>query len=78
MGVLRKGVVLIVGTVVILIGIIMLVAPGPGLVVIPAGIGILALEFEWAKRLLGTFWLGVKNVRAWISVKTERWFKKAV
>jgi uncharacterized protein (TIGR02611 family) len=27
--------------------------PGPGLLVIPVGLGLLALEFAWAERLLG-------------------------
>lgn len=48
----RKLVVLVVGVSVILVGIVMLVVPGPGTVVIPAGLAILATEFIWARRLL--------------------------
>ncbi|MCX5759141.1 MAG: PGPGW domain-containing protein [Candidatus Hydrogenedentes bacterium] len=48
----RKLVILIMGASVILVGIIMLVTPGPGTVVIPAGLAILATEFLWARRLL--------------------------
>ena len=33
----------------------MLVTPGPAVVVIPAGLAILATEFSWAKFLLGKF-----------------------
>lgn len=33
-------------------GLIMLVTPGPALVVIPIGLAMLALEFAWAERLL--------------------------
>jgi tellurite resistance protein TerC len=40
------------GFTVLLIGIAMIVLPGPAVVVIPAGLAILALEFAWAKRLL--------------------------
>jgi uncharacterized protein (TIGR02611 family) len=40
------------GFVVVLAGLAMLVLPGPGLVVIAIGLGILALEFAWAERLL--------------------------
>ncbi|MBN2327340.1 MAG: TerC/Alx family metal homeostasis membrane protein [Candidatus Omnitrophica bacterium] len=47
----RKVVVLIVGSAVILVGVIMLVLPGPAFVVIPMGIAILSIEFRWAKRL---------------------------
>ena len=40
------------GFVVVLAGVAMLVLPGPGLLVIAVGLGILALEFAWAERLL--------------------------
>lgn len=42
----------VVGSAVLGVGVIMLVTPGPAFVVIPMGLGILALEFEWAKRWL--------------------------
>ena len=40
------------GFIVVLAGVAMLVLPGPGLLVIAVGLGILALEFAWAERLL--------------------------
>ena len=49
---LRRVVVLIVGGMVLLTGLIMLVTPGPGLVVILIGLATLASEFSWARRLL--------------------------
>jgi uncharacterized protein (TIGR02611 family) len=42
----------VVGGTVILIGIVMIVMPGPAMIVIPIGLGILAMEFVWARRLL--------------------------
>jgi tellurite resistance protein TerC len=42
------------GSTVILIGIIMIVTPGPAIIVIPAGLAILATEFAWARRWLQT------------------------
>lgn len=48
----RRIVVAIVGATVLLIGLVMLVTPGPGLVVIPIGLAILGLEFAWAR-----YWL---------------------
>jgi tellurite resistance protein TerC len=48
----RRLIVLVVGTTVVLIGIAMLVLPGPALVVIPAGLAILATEFVWARQML--------------------------
>ena len=44
--------VLIVGSTVVLVGVVMIVTPGPAVVVIPAGLAILATEFVWARRLL--------------------------
>ncbi|QYG92660.1 TIGR02611 family protein [Iamia sp. SCSIO 61187] len=40
------------GTLVTLAGLGMLVLPGPGIVVVIAGLGILATEVSWAERLL--------------------------
>ncbi len=49
---LRRIVVFVVGGTVVLIGVIMIVTPGPACLVIPAGLAILAAEFAWARRLL--------------------------
>lgn len=46
----RKVAVGLIGFPVIAVGIALLVLPGPGLLVIAAGLAILALEFEWAER----------------------------
>ncbi len=48
----RRLIVLVVGCTVLLIGLALLVLPGPAFVVIPVGLGILATEFLWARRLL--------------------------
>jgi uncharacterized protein (TIGR02611 family) len=40
------------GFTVVLIGLALLVLPGPGLLVIAAGLAMLALEFAWAERVL--------------------------
>ena len=42
------------GFAVLAVGLVMLVTPGPGLVVIIAGLAILATQFAWAERALGT------------------------
>lgn len=48
----RKVAVAVVGTAVLIAGAALLVLPGPALLVIPAGLAILATEFVWARRLL--------------------------
>jgi uncharacterized protein (TIGR02611 family) len=40
------------GFTLVLVGLALLVLPGPGLLVIAAGLGMLALEFAWAERIL--------------------------
>ena len=45
----RRIAISIVGGTVLLLGMAMLVLPGPGLVVIPLGLAILGLEFAWAR-----------------------------
>jgi len=42
----------LVGGTVLLVGIALIVLPGPAFVVIPAGLAILSVEFTWAKRWL--------------------------
>jgi len=42
----------IVGGTVLLVGLCMVVLPGPALVVIPLGLAILSVEFAWAQRWL--------------------------
>ena len=50
--VLKRIVVAIVGFTVLLIGVAMMILPGPAFIVIPLGLAILATEFVWAQRLL--------------------------
>jgi tellurite resistance protein TerC len=42
----------VVGFTVLFAGIAMIILPGPAVVVIPAGLAILASEFVWARQLL--------------------------
>ena len=49
---MRKVVVATLGGTVLLLGLVMLVLPGPAVLVIPAGLAILATEFLWARRAL--------------------------
>lgn len=51
----RRLIVLVVGTTIIFIGILMLIGPGPGALVVPIGLAVLASEFIWARRLLSHY-----------------------
>lgn len=48
----KRVAVAIVGGTVLIIGIALIVLPGPAFLVIPAGLSILALEFAWARHWL--------------------------
>ena len=48
----RRIVIGVVGATVLLVGVALVVLPGPAFIVIPIGLAILAIEFEWARRLL--------------------------
>ena len=49
---LRKLIVAVIGGTVLLIGIALIVLPGPAFLVIPIGLAILATEFAWARRAI--------------------------
>lgn len=49
---LRRIAVTVVGTVILAVGVVLLVAPGPGLLVILLALIVFAVEYEWARRHL--------------------------
>ena len=49
---LRKLVIAIIGGTVLLIGVALIVLPGPAFIVIPIGLAILATEFAWARSMV--------------------------
>lgn len=48
----RRIAIAVVGFTVLAVGVVMIVLPGPALLVIPIGLGILGLEFAWARHWL--------------------------
>jgi hypothetical protein len=74
---LRKFVYLITGLTVLFIGIIMIVLPGPAIVVIPLGLMILASEFAWARRVIrrGSVFVG-RRIRKRVPRKHRIWHRK--
>jgi uncharacterized protein (TIGR02611 family) len=48
----KRIAVALVGFTVLAIGVAMIVLPGPAFIVIPIGLGILSIEFAWARRWL--------------------------
>jgi tellurite resistance protein TerC len=50
--IVKRVIVSVIGATVLLIGIALLVLPGPAFIVIPVGLAILATEYAWARRWL--------------------------
>jgi uncharacterized protein (TIGR02611 family) len=68
---LRKAVISLVGVAIMAVGAVMLVAPGPGIIVIVAGLFVLSLEYEWANRRFEQ--LRDKAVEAAHATAASRW-----
>ena len=66
----RRLVVLVFGLTVLAVGIAMIVLPGPACVVIPMGLGILSIEFAWARVCL-------KKIRATAEAAAKRLKQKS-
>ena len=72
-----RTVVGVVGSIVTVTGLILVPFPGPGWLVVFIGVGILASEFEWAKRLLAFGKARLKAWNDWLRPK-PLWFKGLV
>jgi len=60
--VVKRVIVSVVGATVLLIGVALLIFPGPAFIVIPVGLAILASEYAWARRWLGKVGRMASNV----------------
>lgn len=58
----RRIVIAVIGGTVLLLGLAMIVLPGPALLVLPAGLVILSLEFAWARHWLARVRRGISDV----------------
>lgn len=67
----RFAVVMVIGFVLVLLGLIMMVTPGPGLLFIFFGLTVLALELEWARELNKQGMQGLEKIVA----RVKSWFK---
>ena len=57
----RRIAILAVGSTIVALGFVMLVTPGPGLIVIPIGLAVLGIEFAWARLWLRKVREGISN-----------------
>ena len=66
---MKKFFIALIGGTMLLVGVALLVLPGPGLLVIGGGLAILATEFIWAKRALRRAKGAVARVRRKSGIK---------
>ncbi|UCH80425.1 MAG: PGPGW domain-containing protein [Nitrospiraceae bacterium] len=59
----KRVIKVVIGFTVLVLGLIMLVTPGPGVVTIILGLAILGTEFVWAKKLMKRFEKEAVNVK---------------
>lgn len=68
----RRIIITLIGVSVLVVGIIFIVTPGPAIIVIPAGLAILASEFVWARVLLKK----VKNKFVYYGKESKAFFNR--
>ena len=64
----RKLIVAVIGGTVVLFGLVLIILPGPAVVVVPLGLALLATEFAWARRLIrrgGVVWGRARRWQPW-------------
>jgi tellurite resistance protein TerC len=59
----KRVIVVVSGFTILIVGVAMIVLPGPAFVVIPIGLAILATEFIWARTLLDSVKERIKRMR---------------
>ena len=69
---IRWALTMVIGAILLILGLIMLVTPGPGILFIFFGISILALELEWARELNKQGMQGLEKIAARIKALIKR------
>jgi uncharacterized protein (TIGR02611 family) len=68
---IRKLIVGVIGVTILIVGIAMIVLPGPALILIPVGVGLLATEFAWARWIVRRARHAIAKARSEISRKSS-------
>jgi len=64
----RKMIVAVIGSTIVLFGLALIVLSGPAMLVVPLGLALLATEFAWARRIIrrgGVAWGKARRSRFW-------------
>lgn len=69
---IRWALTMLIGFVLLVLGLVMMVTPGPGLLFIFLGLSILALEIKWARELHQQ---GMQGLESMVAGLKNFWFK---
>ena len=73
---IRWGLTVFIGFVLLILGLIMMITPGPGVLFIFFGLSILALEIEWARELNKQGMQGLQKIVASLKAFWSSLFKR--
>ena len=65
----RRAVILLLGSSVLIVGVAMIVLPGPAILVVPLGLTILGIEFAWARRWLAGIRAKLEGVKQQVDAR---------
>ncbi|MEW6089049.1 MAG: PGPGW domain-containing protein [bacterium] len=68
----KRIIMVVIGFTILIIGIVMIILPGPAILVIPLGLAILAGEFVWARKLLHKVKSGVQDVKDFVNSNSKK------
>ncbi|MCG9721801.1 PGPGW domain-containing protein [Shewanella sp. Isolate7] len=70
---LRKTLITVIGGTLCLIGLLLLVLPGPAWLLLPIGLAVLSLEYPWARFWLKKSQKQMRRSAAWLDSKVRDW-----
>ncbi|MCG9746665.1 PGPGW domain-containing protein [Shewanella sp. Isolate8] len=70
---LRKTLITVIGGTLCLVGLLLLVLPGPAWLLLPIGLAVLSLEYPWARSWLKKSQKQMGRSAAWLDGKVRDW-----
>ena len=69
MKIIKKTLVTLIGTLILLVGVVFIVLPGPAVLIIPLGLALLATEYPFAEKWLRRFQRQLASSAKWADAK---------
>ncbi|QYJ96096.1 PGPGW domain-containing protein [Shewanella alkalitolerans] len=70
---LRKTVITVIGGALCLLGLALVILPGPAWLLLPIGLAVLSLEYHWARGWLKKSQKQMTRSAAWLDAKVRDW-----